>query len=129
MNKINRELKRVIQDEKKIESQIENLTQTLEELVVRRQQLSREAVIKAFESKKLERDMFFDVVEGIASGKVNFAFLDDDSEGDEEDATEDSPENESTDELESDADITVALQTAIASGYEAMYEGGEDDAE
>ena len=113
MNKINRELKRVIQDEKKIESQIESLTQTLEELVVRRQQLSREAVIKAFESKKLERDMFFDVVEGIASGKVDFAFLDDDSEGDEED----------------DADISAALQTAIASGYESMYEGGELDAE
>ena len=127
MNKINRELKRVIQDEKKIESQIESLSQTLEELVVRRQQLSREAVIKAFESKKLERDMFFDVVEGIASGKVNFAFLDDESEDDEE-AAEDSTDNGSAEDIETDADISAALQTAIASGYETMYEGGEGDA-
>ena len=114
MNKINRELKRVIQDEKKVEAQIEALKLNLEELVTRRQQLSREAIIKAFESKKLGRDEFFDVVEGIASGKVGFDFLqEDDSEEDEEIAEE------------TDADISAALNKAATSVFEVMNKGDE----
>ncbi len=114
MNKIFRDLNKVIQEEKKAESQIEALKLSLEELVVRRQQLSREALVIAFESKKLGRDEFFDVVKGLASGEVGFDYLqEDDSEEDEEIAEE------------TDADISAALNKAATSVFKVMNEGDE----
>ena len=74
MSRIDREYKKAVEEEKKTEAQIKALQLHLEETVVRRQQLAREALVKAFENKKLGRDEFFDVVEGISSGELIFCF-------------------------------------------------------
>lgn len=131
MSRIDREYKKAVEEEKKTEAQIKALQLHLEETAIRRQQLAREALVKAFENKKLGRDEFFDVVEGISSGRIDFLFSDEDEIEDEETESPDNAETndvEDTLDHETEPDISGALSRAFAETALHEYEGGEQDA-